>query len=54
MFTGLNESEIEKELKNRELVLKYMVKNKIRDVNSVGKIISTYITDPKEILMKIK
>ncbi|RLJ02419.1 MAG: CpaF family protein [Candidatus Aenigmatarchaeota archaeon] len=54
MFTGLNEDEIEKELKNRELVLNYMVKNKIRDVNSVGKIISTYITNPKEILKKIK
>lgn len=54
MLTGLGEKEIKKELKNRELVLNYLVKRKIRDVNSVGKIVSSYMKRPDEILKKLK
>lgn len=54
MLTGLNETKIKKELKNREKVLNYLVKKNIREVNSVGKIVSSYMKHPKEILKKIK
>jgi len=54
MLTGLNEKEIKIELKNREKVLKYLVKKNIRDINSVGKIVSSYTKSPDKILKKIK
>lgn len=54
MLTGLNEKEILRELKNREKVLNYLVKKRIRDVNSVGKVISSYIKNPEEILKKTR
>jgi flagellar protein FlaI len=54
MMTGMEEIKIEKEIKNREKVLTYMVKKNINDVNSVGKFISSYMKNPQEILNKIK
>jgi len=54
MLTGLNEREIKRELKNREKVLNYMIKKNIRDVSSVGKIVSSYAKSPDKILKKIK
>ncbi len=51
---GFSEKEIKKELKNREKVLNYLVKKNIKDVNSVGKIISSYMKHPDKILKKIR
>ncbi len=51
---GFGEKEIKKELKNREKVLNYLVKKNIKDVNSVGKIISSYMKHPDKILKKIR
>ena len=54
MTTGLSESEIEEEIKNREKVLMYMVKKNINDVNSVGQFVSSYMKNPEYILNKIR
>jgi flagellar protein FlaI len=51
-FTRMTENEIKKDLKNREKVLTWMVDNEIRDLDSVGKVISHYMKNPEE-TMKI-
>jgi len=54
MMTGLSDSEIEEEIKNRIKVLRYMVEKNINDVNSVGKFVSLYMKDPEYIMNKIR
>ncbi|MFH1209848.1 MAG: ATPase, T2SS/T4P/T4SS family [archaeon] len=49
--TGLNQQEINESLKEKSLVLKWLAKKGISDVNDVGKVIATYYTN-KEGLMK--
>lgn len=46
-FTRMNEQEIRKELTNRERVLKWLVENTIRDLESVSKVIAAYMKDPE-------
>lgn len=53
MLLGLSRQEISEELKKREKVLQYMVKNNIRNVNEVGKITSTYMKNPEDVLKRI-
>ncbi|HLC56822.1 MAG TPA: ATPase, T2SS/T4P/T4SS family [Candidatus Nanoarchaeia archaeon] len=43
--TGLSQSEIEKDIKNKEMILNWLVKHDIRDVESVGKIMKEYYVD---------
>jgi len=52
--SGMTREEIKKSLKEREIVLKYLVKHNIRTVNEVGKIISKYYVMPQKILKLIK
>lgn len=47
-FTRMNEQEIKKDLKNREKVLNWLVENKIRDMDSVSKVIANYMKNPEE------
>ena len=54
LFTGMVDNDIENDLKEKTKVLDYLVANKINDVNSVGRIVSEYYTNPKETLGKIK
>jgi len=53
-YTGLAQRDIEKDLKEKESILKWMVKKQIKDINTVGEIVSTYYTSPKDILEKVK
>ena len=48
------EDEINKDLEEKKLILKWMVKKDINDVNSVGKMISDYYMDKEKIMKKIK
>lgn len=50
LHTGMTKDEIITDQKNRALILKWMVKNKLDDINSVGKIMSMYYSQPQEIL----
>jgi len=50
-FTGLNSQEIIKSLKEKEHILKWLVKQNINTVDSVGKVMAEYYTD-SEYLMK--
>ena len=50
LHTGMTKDEILADQKNRAAILKWMVKNKLNDINSVGKIMSMYYSQPDEIL----
>ena len=52
LYTGFSRSDIDDNLQEKTKVLKWMVKHKVFDVNSVGRIIAEYYTN-KEELMKI-
>lgn len=48
--TGRSQSEINLDLEKKKNILEYLVKNKIRDLNSVGKIMNYYYSN-RELLM---
>lgn len=45
--TGLNQNEIDSDLRDKEKILLWMVKNNIRELESVGKILKEYYIDPE-------
>jgi archaeal flagellar protein FlaI len=51
LYTGMSDSEIKHDLSEKQLVLNYLLKNNIEDVDSVGRIIAEYYTD-KDNMMK--
>jgi len=53
MYTGLSSSAIEKELKDKQKILLWMVKNKVNTVDGVGRVIAEYYRDPKRVLSLI-
>ncbi|RME54837.1 CpaF family protein [Candidatus Woesearchaeota archaeon] len=50
--TGMNMSEINKELKNKKVILDWMVKQNLRDIKSVGDVMKNYYLDPEAVLKK--
>ena len=50
MYTGLSISAIEKEIKDKEKILLWMVKNKVNTVDGVGRVVAKYYRDPKYVL----
>ena len=50
MYVGITPAEIDAEIKDRSTILKWMEKKRYFDVEVVGKIVSTYYTDPDGIL----
>jgi len=54
VLTGFDDAGMTKELDNRKKVLEYLVKKKIKDVDSVEKYITSYIKDPEKLMKKIK
>lgn len=52
LFTGFTNNELKKSLKEKDQVLKWLVKQNINTVDSVGKVMAEYYTQP-EYLMKI-
>jgi flagellar protein FlaI len=52
-FSRMNDREISQDLKERESVLKWLVKKNIRDVDSVGEVISQYYTDQESLFKRI-
>ncbi len=54
MFTGMSRKEINKNLKEKEAVLKWIVKNKINLVDDVGRIMAKYYTDKDNFMKTVK
>ena len=52
LFTGFTDSEINKDLEEKQSVLKYLVKQEIETVDGVGRVMAEYYTN-KENLMKL-
>ena len=52
-LSGNSLTEIHKEIANRELVLKHMVKHKIRSVEDVKGVLDLYYKDPEKVLNRI-
>ncbi|MFW5704884.1 MAG: type II/IV secretion system ATPase subunit [Nanoarchaeota archaeon] len=53
-FYGISESEFYTTIKERAVILQYMAKMKINDIDSVGKIINQYYLDKKSLFKTIK
>lgn len=47
--TGMDEKEIEKELKYKKAVFDWLIKHKIRDLESLGKLMNYYYTDREKL-----
>ncbi len=54
MHTGMNEKDIEDDLKEKEKVLSYMISKKIFDVNTVGEMVNKYYLNKEELFKKIR
>jgi flagellar protein FlaI len=50
---GVDVPQVEAEIKNRETVLRWLVKNNIREIDEVAKTFERYYIDPKKVLAKI-
>ena len=54
MFTGMEKEDMEKDVKEKISILKWMVKNKVNTINTVGKTISEYYSDKESFLKNMK
>ncbi len=54
MYTGMDNAEIEENLKNKKTVLDWMVKHDIKTVNSVGKVIAEYYKNEDAVITAAK
>lgn len=54
VFTGMTDDEIQVDLTEKRMILDWMVKNKIKTVNAVGKVVAEYYQRPGETLEIIK
>jgi flagellar protein FlaI len=52
--TGRSQEEIENDLKKKRVILEWLLKNKVRDLNSFGKIMNYYYTNRDVLLEAIK
>ncbi|MCK5176991.1 MAG: Flp pilus assembly complex ATPase component TadA, partial [Candidatus Aenigmarchaeota archaeon] len=50
MYSGMTKKEIETDIANKVVILDWMMKHKIKTVNSVGKILAEYYQDEKKII----
>lgn len=50
LHTGMTKEEIFQDIRNRATVVKWMMNNKLSDIESVGRIMALYYSKPKEII----
>jgi flagellar protein FlaI len=50
MHTGMSIAEIEKDIKDKEKIFNWMLKNHVNTVNGVGKLVAEYYKNPKYVL----
>ena len=53
-FTGLTREEIGKILKDKEIILEWIVKNNINTVDGVGRVMAEYYTDKNNLMEHVK
>jgi len=50
LHTGMTDQEIEKDLEEKQEILKWLVKKKVKDINTIGRIVSIYYLKPEYII----
>jgi flagellar protein FlaI len=50
LFTGMSDTELNKDIKEKQKILDYMIKHEIVDVDHVGRVMAEYYTDKKNLL----
>ncbi|MFA5381781.1 MAG: ATPase, T2SS/T4P/T4SS family [Candidatus Micrarchaeia archaeon] len=54
LYSGLDKKGIENELKEKEMILEYMIKNKIFDIDEIEKIVANYYDNQEATVKEIK
>ena len=54
MLSGLSQEDINKDLKEKEMILNWIVKKDIRDINEIGILMTEYYTDKQKLLKRVK
>ncbi len=54
LFTGLTRNELNRSLREKEAVLKYLVKQNINTVDTVGRIMAEYYTNEDNLMRHVK
>ncbi len=54
MRAGMTQKEINRNLKEKQDILKWMLKNNVRDIDRIGRIVSSYYIDEDQILEGVK
>lgn len=53
-FTGMSDREIQKDLKEKQKILEWMVKNNVNTVNAIGYVVSRYYLEPEKVLEVVR
>jgi len=54
LHTGMDDDEIQKDLKEKEMILEWMLDNNIKTVNTVGKVVADYYHDRERVMKIVK
>ena len=54
LFTGFSRSELGRSLKEKEAILKWLVKNNINTVDTVGRVMAEYYTNKDNLMDYVK
>ncbi len=54
LFTGFNQNELNKSLREKEAILKWLVKKNVNTVDNVGKVMAQYYTQPDYLMKLVK
>jgi len=54
LFTGLTKQEIKHALEKKEMVLKYLLKNNVNTIETVGRVMAEYYTDYDSLIARVK
>ena len=54
LYTGMSSADIKQDLKEKQLVLKYLLDKDISSVDGVGRVMAEYYTDKKSLLAAVR
>lgn len=54
LFSGMSDEEMQANLNDKKLILNWLVKKQVKDINKVGRIISDYYKEPEKIIKMAK
>ena len=54
LYSGMSDEDIEKDIMEKKEILDWFVKNKVKDIHEVGRIVSEYYRNKEDILRKVR